>query len=135
MPKQTADKSANNLVWISSDVRKVPFITVDKQLRIYFNTEAQELVGAREVVIGYDHANKRMIVGNPSYVRPVNVKPHRIDRRGYTSARPFLRELGLDESVLPLKYEYVGKDYTIDGSHAFQLIGDDRAGEDGGRAL
>src|SRR5690625_1783756 len=135
MAKNTQGSKQSTPVWISSDVRKVPFITVDKQLRIYFNTEAQELIGAREVVIGYDHANKRMIIGNPRYVRPVNVKPHRIDRRGYTSARPFLRELGISELTEPLKYEYVGKDHTVDGALAFQRIGDDKAGRDGGRAL
>lgn len=127
-----ANKSQpSGMTWITADLPKKPFVTVDKQLRIYFSAEARDMVGANEVMLGYDHANKRIIIGNPTIVRPANVKPHRLDTRGYTSARPFLRTLGLTRNDLPLRYEYVGKDYTVDGAHSFELTGDPKAGGDG----
>lgn len=124
-----ADKSDFN--WISAEIIAVPFITVDRQLRLYFSSQARKIVRSNYVMLGYDHANKRIVVGNPEVVRPTNVEPHKLDKRGYTSARPFIRALGLTEADLPLRYEYVGKDYTIDGAFAFELVDDPQAGGDG----
>ena len=123
---------ANTFVWITSEPVTSAFITVDRQRRLYFNTKAREILESDYVMLGYDHANKRIIVGKPDIVRPTNVKPHRLDNRGYTSARPFLRALGLTIEDLPLRYNYAGRDYTVKGAYAFELVGDDKAGEDGG---
>lgn len=124
-------------IWISSEnPDQKAFIAVDKQLRLYFNRAAKNMIGDKtyirpHVYLGYDFANKRITVGVPGVVRPVNVESHRLDKRGYTSARPFIKSVGLSEADLPLRYEYVGKDHNIDGAHAFELINDDRAGGDG----
>jgi len=118
----------SELRWITSITpRNEPYVVIDKHLRIYFSITSQELLGlnrgSRFVHLGYDHANKRLIIAPANVVRPANVKPHRVDKRGYTSARPFIRQLGINESELPLKYDYIGKDYTDypQGSFAFQL--------------
>lgn len=130
MSKQSQPKS--QITWISSSVTTDPFITVDNQRRIYFSSQAIGLLdGTNEVMIAYDHANKRLIIGDPRIVRPANVKPHRIDSRNYASARPLINSLGLSQNDLPLRYTYVGKDYTVDGAHAFELMNDDKAGGDG----
>lgn len=130
MAKKQSD-NIDNITWITADLVKNPFVSVDTQLRLYFSAEARNLLKADEVMIAYDHTNKRIIVGNPAYVRPANVKPHKLDRRGYASARPFVRTLGLTASDLPLRFEYVGKDYTVDGAEAFELADDPKAGRDG----
>ncbi len=130
MPKKSA-KQSESFRWITSDPVKEPFISVDVQRRLYFNAQARELIGSNTVQIGYDFANKRIIVAAANVVRPANVKPHKIDQRGYTSARSFLSSVGLSEADLPVRYEYVGKDYTVDGAHAFQLTDDPEAGGDG----
>lgn len=125
------------LTWITGEVAgNEPYAIIDKHLRIYFSSTAQDLIdldrSKRFIHLGYDKANKRLIVASASVVRPVNVKPHRVDKRGYTSARPFIRQLGINESELPLKYDYIGKDYTDypQGSFAFQL---ENYGKDDGR--
>mgnify|MGYP001309528507 CR=1 FL=1 len=127
-------EKTEEISWVSSEIVPEVFVTVDKYQRIYFNKQAMELIGIternREIFIGYDFANKRMIVANPNVVRPTNVIPHRVDKRGYTSARPFLRQLSLSESDLPLRYKYIGKDYTVKGAFAFAMYGD--KGADGG---
>ena len=125
------NETKSEITWINSDVTKTPFISVDTQLRLYFNAQARELIRSNSVMLGYDHANKRIIVGSSEIIRPANVKPHRLDKRGYTSARPFIKALGIPESALPLRYEYVGKDYAVSGSHAFELTDDPMAGGDG----
>lgn len=119
--------------WITSELPAELFLTVDKFRRIYFSADARNLIGvehSREIFLGYDFANKRMIVANPNTVRPANVKPHRIDKRGYASARPFVKALRLDKRDLPLRFRYIGKDYTIRGAYAFAMHGAE--GEDGG---
>lgn len=125
MQNSIANKSGFN--WITSEHPDLTaFIAVDRQLRLYFNRTAQKLVRSKAVQIGYDFANKRLVVANPEIVRPVNVKPHKIDARGYSSARAFIRALGLSEKDLPLRYTYLGKDYTDypKGSYTFGLDGD-----------
>src|SRR5699024_1421534 len=126
----------SELKWVTSITpRNEPYVVIDKHLRIYFSITTQELLGLNQgkrfVHLGYDPANKRIIVAAANTVRPANVKPHRIDDRGYTSARPFVRQTGIKESELPLKYDYVGKDDTDypQGSFAFQL--EDYAEDDG----
>lgn len=117
--------------WITSEHPDLTaFIAVDKQLRLYFNVGAQnKLKKTREVYVGYDYANRRLIVADPEIVRPANVKPHRIDKRGYASARPFIRAVGLHMRDLPVRYTYLGKDHSVNGAHVFGLDGE--AGEDG----
>src|SRR5699024_6350712 len=118
----------SELRWITSITpRNEPYVVIDKHLRIYFSITSQELLGlnrgSRFVHLGYDHANKRVIIAPVNVVRPDNVTHHRAVKRGYTSARPIIRQLGINESELPLKYDYIGKDYTDypQGSFAFQL--------------
>ncbi|SET42251.1 hypothetical protein SAMN05216389_11113 [Oceanobacillus limi] len=132
MPKKSA-KQSESFRWITSEPDRDPFISVDAQRRLYFNAKARSLVGSDTVQIGYDIANKRIIVGAADVVRPANVKPHKIDKRGYASARPLINSVGLSDADLPLRYNYVGRDFSEypDGAYAFQLMDDARAGEDG----
>lgn len=130
--KAVAAPGNPKFTWISAGINDFAYITIDNQLRLYFNVQARKMIGADRVVIGYDFANKRLIVGNPEVVRPTNVRPHKLNKRGYASARPLVRKLMLPEESLPLRFEYVGKDYTVDGSLAFEMVGDPWAGGDGG---
>lgn len=127
--------------WITSEnPKEFAYIAVDTQLRLYFNAATRQLLGIKPirestvpVNIGYDFANKRLVVADPNIVRPVNVKPHRIDKRGYSSARPFIKAVGLHKQDLPLRYIYLGKDYGggmyPKGSFVFGVEGE--VGEDG----
>ena len=120
--------------WITSEHPELTaFIAVDKQLRLYFNRTSQKLVGGvgAQVQVGYDFANRRLVVAPADIVRPANVRPHRLDKRGYTSARPFIRALGLTIGELPIKYTYLGKDYTDYPAGAFVFGLNGEAGEDG----
>lgn len=126
-------KDTQEFTWITSELPADLFLTVDKFRRIYFSTDARNLIGveySREIFLGYDFANKRMIVANPNTVRPTNVKPHKIDRRGYASARQFVKTLEISKRDLPLRFRYIGKDYTVRGAYAFEMFGTE--GEDGG---
>lgn len=128
----TSGVNSSDFTWVSAGINDFAYITIDNQLRLYFNVQARKMIGADRVVIGYDFANKRLIVGNPEVVRPTNVRPHKLNKRGYASARPLVRKLMLPEESLPLRFEYVGKDYTVDGSLAFEMVGDPWVGGDGG---
>lgn len=114
--------------WLSSEVeRSSPFITLDTQQRMYFNAGTRKLLqGTDRVQVGYDFDNKRILIADAKSIRPVNVKPHKIDGRGYTSARAILDTIAIDESELPLKYKYVGKDFSDteypEGVLAFQFV-------------
>lgn len=128
--------------WINNTNPNIlPYITVDIQKRLFFSKASLKLLNANPkrtglvpVNIGYDFANKRLVIADPNVVRPANVKPHHIDKRSYTSARPFIREVGLDKNDLPIRFIYLGKDYGgglyPNGSHVFGLNGE--FGGDGG---
>lgn len=124
---------AESFKWITSEnPESYMFIAVDERLRIYFNKATRKELGARRVVIGYDHANKRIIIAKPDVVRAINVKPHNIDKRGYASARSFVRSTGITKKDLPQRYEYLGQEYSMypAGAYVFGLRYD--TGEDGG---
>lgn len=94
--------------WISND--DMPFLTVDNQRRIYFNSGTRTLLGVKPHqawLIGFDPANKRLILGKPGIVRPVNIVPFNVDKRYYMSARKFVDKLGLSPSDLPMNFRFV----------------------------
>ena len=67
--------------WISND--EAPFLTVDNQRRIYFNAGARTLLGVKPYqrwLVGYDPANRRLILAKPEIVNAVNVVPFKIGR-------------------------------------------------------
>lgn len=131
-------KPSPDFVWISADYADTnAYIRLDTQLRFYFSLGAKTKIGERgksmfPLNIGYDKANKRLIIAKPGVTRPTGVVEHRVDKRGYASARPFLRSLGFSEADLPLTFKFIGKDYHVQGSYAFELTDDERAGGDGG---
>ncbi len=119
-----------NFEWISND--DAPFLTVDNQRRIYFNSGSRTLLGVEPYqrwIVGYDQANKRLILAKPDVVKAVNVAPFSVDKRYYMSARKFVSKLGIEDE-LPLNFRYVAhvtsaKDAYPAGSYIFEA-------EDGG---
>jgi hypothetical protein len=123
-PATPTTTSANSFQWISNDTTTGPYITIDAMRRFYLSSGARELFsGAKSLIFGYDPVNKRLVVAKPDVVRAVNVRPYPFDKRWYASARNFVKQAGISESSLPLRFYYVGKDYgdTPAGSYAFEL--------------
>jgi len=115
-----------SVTWISNDASRGAFITIDKQKRLFVSTEARRLLnvlnGYFELIIGYDHVNKRMVVAKPDVVRVPDVKPFKFDKRSYAKSLKFVNNTKISESDLPVRFNYVGKDYaSYKGAHAFQL--------------
>ena len=122
---------SQGFAWISyeTDVDQ-PYITVDSQQRLYLSSGACTLIGAEcptRLLIGYDHANMRLVVARPDIVRAVDTRPFKFDKRRYGNAKPFIKTLGLNKNDLPLRFTYTGKDFSDaslpDGSFAFKLSG------------
>jgi len=124
-------KAPEGFRWISNESSNGAYITVDNQLRLYLSTGTRELLrlGAKmpaKLIIGYDAVNKRLVVAKPEVVRATDVKPFNFEKRSYSSARVFVREIGVSEADLPLRYNYVGKEYGEypEGSFCFELSED-----------
>ena len=129
-------KAPEGFRWISNESSAGAYITVDNQLRLYLSTGTRELLRLgpsgkengipSKLIIGYDSVNKRLVVAKPEIVRATDVKPFNFDKRSYSSARVFVRELNISEADLPLRYNYVGKEYGEypDGSFCFELSED-----------
>lgn len=110
--------------WISNDGDSAAFIAIDNQRRFYLSAGTRTLLdNPTALILGYDKVNKRIIAAKPDVVRAVNVRPYPFDKRWYASARNFVKQAGIDESSLPLRFYYVGKDYgdAPAGSYAFEL--------------
>jgi len=122
------NKAPEGFRWISNESTGGAYITIDKQLRLYLSSGTRDILklGAQmptKLIIGYDAVNKRLVVAKPEVVRATDVKPFNFDKRSYSSARVFIREIGVSESKLPLRYEYVGKEYGEypEGSYCFEI--------------
>jgi hypothetical protein len=127
--------SDKHFAWISAEPDAKEYITIDKMLRIYMSSDARKLLGVEppfRLIVGYDYVNKRIVVAKPDVVRAANVKPFKFDTRSYAHARHFVKQIELTPSELPVRFDYVGKDYAEypDGSYCFQLAGYD-AHDDG----
>lgn len=119
--------------WISNDgASGNAYITVDKQLRLYLSSGTRELLNLgpagkkdgrpAKLIVGYDSVNKRIVVAKPEVVRVTDTKPFSFDKRSYGSARAFVRDAGIKENELPVRFNYVGKEYGAypAGSYAFE---------------
>lgn len=123
MPKKQP-AAAPTFQWISNEGGNGEYITIDSQRRFYLSSGTRALFnGAKTLIFGYDFVNKRLVVAKPNIVRAADVVPYNFDKRWYASARHFVKNAGIDLMDLPLRFNYVGKDYadTPAGSHTFQL--------------
>lgn len=114
--------------WISNNIFGESYITVDSQLRFYISSGARDVMrlGKKlpaKLIVGYDIVNKRLIFAKPEVVRAANIKPFSFDRRSYSSARSFIKKVGIPTNELPQTYVYIGKEYGEypEGAFAFQL--------------
>lgn len=117
------------LQWMKPDSLR-PAISIDSQRRIYLSTEARKLVGVAypfRLVVGFDKANQRIVVAKPDIVRVPDVQSFKFDKKHYAHAKRMVRELGFTDAELPLKFEYVGRDYSEypEGAYAFGRVGFD----------
>ncbi|MEY8188634.1 hypothetical protein AB4X15_03025 [Peribacillus simplex] len=120
-------KEPSSFAWVSytTELDNV-YITVDAHKRLYLSSAVPKKLGLKTPIslyIGYDHANKRLVVAKPEVVKAVDVKPHRFDKRRYCSAKAFIRSLAIEDSELPLRFAYAGKDFSEypAGAFVFQL--------------
>ena len=123
MPKRN-QPTESSFQWISNEGGNGEYITIDAHRRFYLSSGTRALFnGAKSLIVGYDAVNKRLVVAKPDLVRAVNVVPYNFDKRWYASARHFVKNAGIDPSDLPIRFNYVGKDYADmpAGSHTFQL--------------
>lgn len=115
--------------WISNESREgAAYVTLDSQKRLYMSEGAVKKLGLTlpaSMLIGYDKVNKRFIIAKPELVRAVNTKPFKFNKDQYAHARAVVKHIEVDESELPLRYYYVGKDFTDagypDGAYVFEL--------------
>ena len=118
------------LQWMQPD-KLQPTITIDNQRRIYISTEARKLLGLNapgfRLIFAFDKANQRIVVAKPEVVRAPDVMPFTFDKRNYAHAKRMVRDMGYSDAELPLKFEFVGKDYADypDGAYAFGRVGFD----------
>lgn len=131
--KKSADSSA--FTWISNEPARSAYVTVDKQLRLYLNAGARDVLGVSvpcRLIAGYDYVNKRIVLAKPEVVRAANVKAYSFDQRAYAHARNFVRKIEVSNPALPIRFNYIGRDYSEypDGSYAFEY--EDYDAPDGG---
>lgn len=112
--------------WVSNE-SSTPTITLDAHNRIYITKGARQLLDLPtgeyfRLIAGVDLANKRIVIAKPEIVKVPNVEPFNFDKRAYSSAKTLVEKARL-EKALPVRFLYVGKDYSDypQGSYVFQL--------------
>lgn len=124
-----AEKESEGFVWISNE-SSFPYVTIDSHQRLYISSPAKKLLNLPEgkvnfrLITGYDFANNRIVLAKPEIVRVPNVKPFKFDKRSYSKAKTFVEKARLG-GMLPVRFKYVGKDFSElpAGSYAFELEG------------
>lgn len=110
--------------WISNESTE-PFVSLDKQKRLYISARARKVMqlSALEprVIVGYDAANRRLVIAKPDIVRAAGITPFKIDKKSYCSAKPIIEKINVADSDLPIRYFYVGRDFAeyAEGAFAF----------------
>lgn len=116
-----------NFEWISN-ISKEPYVSIDAMKRLYISKPARELAdlpdGEFSLMIGFDHANKRIVLGKPEHVKPANNRPFYFDRRSYSKVTRFVDVARIND-ILPVRFYYSGKDFSDlpRGTHVFTLVG------------
>lgn len=122
--KATAQgKKKQTLDWITSAAPPVnPFVTIDRQERIYLNVASQTLLdGAKKIIVGYDPATASLHVVDATKFSVPGVAPFKLDSRNYAKASVLVERLRLDVKNLPQHFDYIGENVT-EGitSHVFK---------------
>jgi hypothetical protein len=120
---------ATSFAWITNRTTQ-PYVTIDSQQRLYISSPAKELMGLPHgkvkfrLIAGYDFANHRIVLAKPEIVRVPNIEPFSFDKRSYSKVKNFVSRARIGD-MLPVRFVYVGKDYSEypSGSFAFQLEG------------
>jgi hypothetical protein len=127
-----SENKTSSIEWISSAPARSEYITVDRQQRIYLSSAACALLrvdpaGGFALIFGYDAVNKRIIAAKPDVVRVPDVRPFGFTKQRYAHAKSFVRQANIDRADLPIRFEFVGKDYgdAPAGSFVFELAGFD----------
>lgn len=116
--------------WVSAEPARGEYLTIDSQQRIYMSAAACELIGVEKdgnfsLFVGHDLVNRRIVVAKPEIVRLNNVRPFTFDSRRYAYAKSYVKDAAIAQEELPMKFEYVGRDFadTPKGAFSFQLQG------------
>lgn len=122
--KRDGSTQNDNFRWISAG-RTGIFITLDKQFRLYLSSDARRetmIDRGDKIVVGFDKANQRLVLAKAAVVRVPNIKPFRLNEDSYVFARKIIHEIGVNPADLPIRFEFVGKDFSEydSGSYAFE---------------
>lgn len=117
----TLAKELEGFSFIPSD--GVPFITLDKQRRFYFNSSTRKMFGLRaysQIAIGYNSDTRSLAVVTKNADRLPPNFIYMLDKRCYASARRFVSEYRIDVSEEPLTYMFE-RSTSVDGVYIFRL--------------
>jgi hypothetical protein len=127
--KRDGSTQNDNFRWISAG-RTGIFITLDRQQRLYLSSDARRetmITRGEKIVVGYDKANQRLVLAKAEVVRVPNVRPWTVSHDHYIFARKIIEEIGVDPADLPVRFEFVGRDFSEydRGSFAFERVDED----------
>jgi hypothetical protein len=122
--KRDGSTQNDNFRWISAG-RTGIFITLDRQQRLYLSSDARRettITPGTDIIVGYDKANQRLVLAKSEIVRVPNIRAFRLSDDSYIFARKIIHEIGVNPADLPIRFEYVGKDFSEydHGSYAFE---------------
>lgn len=90
------------------------FITIDKQRRLCLSSRLRKELSVDKLssfyaYTAFDHENKRIAIVKQELAKKItNKAPAKFDKRGYTSASPILKQSGISDRELPIRFEYDG---------------------------
>lgn len=115
------DEELDGFSFMPSD--GVPFITIDKSRRFYFNSSLRKMFGISaysKVAIGYNADTKSIaIITKDVGTVPPNFT-YILDKRHYASARKFVAENRIDVSKGAFTYVFE-RSTSVDGVYIFRL--------------
>lgn len=100
----------------------MPFITLDKERRFYFNSAMRKIFGLKpydKIAIGYnpDTQSIAIVTKNTEALPPSFV--YMLDKRYYASARRFVKDYRIPVDKLPITY-YFEHHTSVDGVYIFR---------------
>lgn len=129
MTKVQLTPAKSEFRWISNRSYDEPYVTIDNQKRLYISKPARELLGLPDrtkfkLIAGYDFANHRIVLAKPEVVRVPDVQAFPFDKRAYSKVSRFVEKARIGGN-LPVRFLYVGRDYSEypSGAYAFTMEG------------
>lgn len=100
----------------------MPFITLDKQRRFYFNSAMRNIFGLKpysKIAIGYNADTKSLAIVTKNVEQLPSSFLYMLDKRCYASARRFVKDNRIEG--LPKTY-YFEQNTSVDGVYIFREV-------------